>query len=382
MKKNVLLLAIAALTVSCSNEEIMEPMAQLPIGFSAATTHAAMMRSTLTDGNTLKNNSFEVYAFNAKDGNLFLGRKLKGQSDALDFSQGVEIAYQDNAWNYKKPEEKAYWPVDALNFYAFHPLSDPSMGYTVEVQSDQKQQLKYSVPTNPKGEKDILYAVAKKVTKDTNEGKVKLTFKHALSLITFKAKTELASMTVDIEDWKIHVISHNGTMTLPEDEAGTPTWLVGKKTPIDNENLMTKNMEKPIDGIGHSEAQSLGSKLYIPQTLKAWDTKKTINDVDVMAKEDSQTPDELKETYLSILCRIRQNGNLLWGKEGEYRRLYVPFGDTWEPGKRYVYTLVFGGGYDEYGKSVLKPLEIEADVEDMEDALQDVETSVGLGKQN
>lgn len=116
MKKNVLLLAIAALTVSCSNEEIMEPMAQLPIGFSAATTHAAMMRSTLTDGNTLKNNSFEVYAFNAKDGNLFLGRKLKGQSDALDFSQGVEIAYQDNAWNYKKPEEKAYWPVDALNF--------------------------------------------------------------------------------------------------------------------------------------------------------------------------------------------------------------------------------------------------------------------------
>lgn len=73
---------------------------------------------------------------------------------------------------------------------------------------------------------------------------------------------------------------------------------------------------------------------------------------------------------------------MLWGKEGEYRRLYVPFGDTWEPGKRYVYTLVFGGGYDEYGKSVLKPLEIEADVEDMEDALQDVETSVGLGKQN
>lgn len=36
------------------------------------------------------------------------------------------------------------------------------MGYTVEVQSDQKQQLKYSVPTNPKGEKDILYAVAKR----------------------------------------------------------------------------------------------------------------------------------------------------------------------------------------------------------------------------
>ena len=71
MKKNVLLLAIAALTVSCSNEEIMEPMAQLPIGFSAATTHAAMMRSTLTDGNTLKNNSFEVYASTQRTATCF-----------------------------------------------------------------------------------------------------------------------------------------------------------------------------------------------------------------------------------------------------------------------------------------------------------------------
>lgn len=141
-------------------------------------------------------------------------------------------------------------------------------------------------------------------------------------------------------------------------------------------------MTEAKDGIGNGEPQTLGSKLYIPQTLKAWDTKKTINDVDVMAKDDSKTPDEEKETYLSILCRIRQNGNLLWGNEGEYRRLYVPFGDTWEPGKRYVYTLVFGGGYDEYGNPILKPLEIDAEVDDMEDTPKDVETSVGLGKKD
>lgn len=45
MKKNVLLLAIAALTVSCSNEEIMEPMAQLPIGFSAASEQKVLKNS-------------------------------------------------------------------------------------------------------------------------------------------------------------------------------------------------------------------------------------------------------------------------------------------------------------------------------------------------
>lgn len=380
MKKNVLLLAIAALTVSCTNEEIVEPKAQMPIGFNALTTQPILTRSSLTTTDSLKKESFEVYAFNAKDGKLFMGHKLVENLNTYDFSQGVEISYKDNAWNYTNPNDKAYWPVDALNFYAFHPKSDPSMGYTIEVQSDQTQQLNYAVPTTQNGEKDILYAVAKNVTKDTHNGKVKLTFKHALSLVTFKAKTELESMTVDIEDWKIHVISSAGTMKLPTEENEKPVWTPGCKTLIDN--LDTNFMTEAKDGIGNGEPQTLGSKLYIPQTLKAWDTKKTINEVDVMAKEDSKTPEEEKETYLSILCRIRQNGNLLWGNEGDYRRLYVPFGDTWEPGKRYVYTLVFGGGYDEYGNPVLKPLEIDAEVADMEDTPKDVETSVGLGKKD
>lgn len=377
MKKNVLLMAIAALTVSCSNEEIMEPMAQPSIGFNAATTNAEMMRSTLTNGNTLKKSSFEVYAFNAKDGKLFMGKKLK-EENVMGFSQGVEISFRDNAWQYKNAEDKAYWPIDALNFYAFHPLSDPSAGYTVEVTSDGKQQVQYAVPTNPKFEKDILYAVAKNVTKDTNGGKVKLNFKHALSLVTFKAKTKLASMTVDIEDWKIHVIASWGMMTLPANAEDAPTWTVGKKTQIDNENEVTKNMETPIDNIGSDKAQSLGSKLYLPQTLKAWDTNKTINDVNTMAK-NSGTPEEDKETYLSVICKIKQNGHLLWGEENKYVRLFVPFGDTWEPGKRYIYTLVFGGGYDDNGRPILKPLEIEADVTDMEDAKKEVETDMGLG---
>lgn len=378
MNKNLILMALAALSVSCSNEEIVEQKAQMPIGFRANTANVVMKTSTLVDGSSLKNNPFEVYAFNAKDNKLFMGRTLKKDGE-MGFSTGVEISYQGSEWKYTKPEEQAYWPVDALDFYAFQPLSDPAAGYTVEVVSNNKQQVSYAVPTNQKFEKDILYAVAKNVTKDSNGGKVKLNFKHALSLVSFKAKTALESMTVDIEDWKIHVISPSGTMTLPADAQTAPVWQVGKKAQIDNEHEATKNMDRPIDNIGNAEAVSLGSKLYLPQTLKPWDTKISINEVNVMAGENSKTPEEEKQSYLSILCKIKQNGNLLWGEENKYVRLFVPFGDTWEPGKKYIYTLIFGGGYNDQGQPILKPLVIEADVENMQDAEKEVETTVGTG---
>ena len=45
--------------------------------------------------------------------------------------------------------------------------------------------------------------------------------------------------------------------------------------------------------------------------------------------------------------------------------MYVPFGADWEPGKRYVYTLIFGSGYKNTGEPILiRPIAFEADIED------------------
>ena len=46
----------------------------------------------------------------------------------------------------------------------------------------------------------------------------------------------------------------------------------------------------------------------------------------------------------------------------------MPFGASWQPGNRYVYTLIFGGGYDENGNPILTPINFEADVEGWTDA--------------
>ena len=42
------------------------------------------------------------------------------------------------------------------------------------------------------------------------------------------------------------------------------------------------------------------------------------------------------------------------------------------PGKRYVYTLRFGGGYDENGNAILVPVNSAAEAEEWEDETLDV----------
>lgn len=67
---------------------------------------------------------------------------------------------------------------------------------------------------------------------------------------------------------------------------------------------------------------------------------------------------------MSIECKIKIDGFYKLGSDTEYKTLYVPFDADWQPGKRYVYTLVFGGGYDAEGNTILQPINFEPSVED------------------
>lgn len=91
----------------------------------------------------------------------------------------------------------------------------------------------------------------------------------------------------------------------------------------------------------------------IPQELKKWDTSHNIT-----------TANTNKEGYLSIECKIKIDGFYKLGSDTEYKTLYVPFGANWKPGVRYVYTLVFGGGYDADGNTILQPINFEPSVEE------------------
>mgnify|MGYP002577641594 CR=1 FL=1 len=211
-----------------------------------------------------------------------------------------------------------------------------------------------------------MYAVAKGQTKSS--GKVKLSFKHILSQIAFQAKTNDPKLVVEIKEIKLFNMKYTGYFDIPTENTAP-----------------TRSNWRPNDpGSGHSHTVITGAKitvnsttdvadissknkpmLVIPQQLTAWNTNTTT----AKTKEDA---DKDKEGYLGISCKIKVNGvDYKIGDEDKnpdgYGYIWVPFGDTWEPGKRYVYTLIFGGGYTDQGKPILTPINFTADTEDWKD---------------
>ena len=365
-KSTVMLWAIfGALLMGCSDEEIanVETSSRNAIGFNVL-SNAAETRATPTTPSNLTSTDFDVFAFTA-DGTAFMGKV------DTDFEHdGVKIVYKDGKWDYDDAGDLRYWPSEALDFYAFNPgtvSEDMMMNYMWEA-SGTVQKISYTCideyGAGTHANYDVMYAIAKGQTKATNNGVVKFNFKHILSQVVFKAKTQYANMQVDIRDIKIHNIKLGGIFTLPAAAGETGSW---SSHDLTFANAFTVVKDKSITVEDNTAATDISTNtpmLNIPQELTAW----TVSG----ASKTKQEADAAKQCYLEISCKIRQSGVYLLGSASEYKTIYVPFGVIWEPGKRHIYTLIFGGGYDDQGEAVLKPIEFDAETTGWVDANIDV----------
>ena len=353
------------LLMGCSDEEIanVETSSRNAIGFNVL-SNAAETRATPTTNTNLKNTDFDVFAFTA-DGTAFMGK-----NDTEFEHDGVKIVYKNGKWDYDNASDLRYWPTEALDFYAFNPgtvSEDMMVFYSWEATKDV-QKISYTCMdeygAGTHANYDVMYAMAKGQTKDMNNGIVKFNFKHILSQVVFKAKTEYANMEVDIKDIKIYNIKFSGTFTLPKTDEETGSWSSPDLTHsfpytvVQNTNITVKGND-PVTNITTDTPM-----LNIPQELTAW----TVSG----ASKTKKGADDAKQCYLEIACKIRQSGAYLLGSASEYKTIYVPFGDTWEQGKRYIYTLIFGGGYDDQGEAVLNPIQFDAETTGWVDADKDV----------
>lgn len=375
MKKNLFMTAaaIAALLTGCSTDEEIaniKTSAKNAIGFNIVSNGAETKATIYNNGST--NFDFDVFAFDGS-GNYFMGEAdelnfgylLNEDHSAISKHCGVQIYHDGGKWEYKNPSELAYWPAaGSLDFYAVSPTKLDAYqyigAYTWSIKSNQ-QTISYRTTnefqTNIK-DLDVMYAVAKGQTKDTKNGAVQLNFKHILSQVLFKAKVQYESMTVTIKEMKIHNLALGGVFTFPsaDVEPTLTNWTSTKThltTTIKNSNttnVVANSVNTPVDIIGKNNPM-----LVIPQTLTAWDTS--------ISKEDADKDENSYQSYLEVGCKIEQNGATAY--EGT---LYIPFGTEWQPGKRYTYTLIFGGGYDDQGKPILTPITFEPSVENWVDA--------------
>ena len=367
-KSTVMLWAIfGALLMGCSDEEIanVETSSRNAIGFNVL-SNAAETRAIPTTPDNLTSTDFDVFAFTT-DGTAFMGKV------DTDFEHdGVKIVYKDGKWDYDDANDLRYWPSEALDFYAFNPgtvSEDMMVFYSWEATKDV-QKISYTCMDEygsgtTHANYDVMYAMAKGQTKDMNNGIVKFNFKHILSQVVFKAKTQYDNMQVDIDMIKIHNFKFAGAFTLPATAEETGSWS-SSDLAFPHAFTVVKNANITVNS--NTEATDITTNtpmLNIPQELTAWKVSET-------ATKSKLEADNAKQCYLEIACKIRQSGAYLLGSASEYKTIYVPFGDTWVAGKRHIYTLIFGGGYDDQGEAVLNPIQFDAETTGWVDADKDV----------
>lgn len=380
MKKVIFGTALAsmALLSACSSDNELANVgttANNAIGFHVVGNKAETRATPITPSN-IKTTDFNVFAYknnNGADGEIFMG------DNGLDHGlNGVTIKYANDKWDYANPADLHYWPKDgSLNFYAVSPatITEGVTTYSWDIQKATKT-ITYICfdeynRTDGKGNPDVMYAIKKDQTQSTQAGKVNLIFQHILSQVVFQAKTVNSDMEVYIKEIKIKNFKLGGTFTIPTDGSSPSqsSWSsMGEVFKFQPFTVIKKTDADPIKITG-TEATEISNDtpmLFAPQSLTGWDVAqhKTTDDADTNG-----------ESYLIINCKIKQKNDYLHGKETQYEDLFVPFGTSWEPGKRYIYTLIFGGGYNAQGQAILQPINFKAEVGKWVDAATTIDVT-------
>ena len=358
---------VATVFASCSNEEELanvgksESNAIRFVGISGLSD----TRTTPIGTHNLTSTNFDVMAFMSSDNALFMGGKhVSGASD-----HGVKIVYKTSAWDYDDPDKVAYWPTSGdVDFYAVSPAITDDLvlqGFAYDMTSAAKT-ISYTTVDeyNSKGTNhDVMYAVTKGRNKENNGiMPVQMNFKHILSQVVFKAKTTSSILEVDVKSVKIHNFVLSGTFTLPAGEPAMSDWKLSPAAKgaytvkLNAANVKTKNAVVELSDMN-------SPLIMIPQKLTKWSTS-------TGAAVSIHEADNAIESYLEISMKLKQNDSYLIGSATEYKTVYVPFDNAtgWEPGKRYIYTLIFGGGYDDQGEPILSPITFNAATADWVDA--------------
>lgn len=362
--------AVATVFASCSNEE---ELANVGKSESNAIRFAGISglsdtRATPINTANLTTTNFEVMAFMSADNALFMGGKhVTGASD-----HGVKIVYKTSAWDYDDPDKVAYWPTSGdVDFYAVSPAMTDDLfhhGFAYDMTSAAKT-ITYatadeynSTVTNH----DVMYAVTKGRNKVNNGATaVQMNFKHILSQVVFKAKTASSILEVDVKSVKIHNFVHSGTFTLPADEPAMSNWSTSTDEAVSIATVKLNAANVKTNKTVAVDLSDMASPLMmIPQKLTKWST------YSAGAAVSKLEADNKKECYLEISMKLKQNDSYLIGSAAAYTTVYVPFDNAtgWEPGKRYIYTLIFGGGYDDQGEPILSPIKFEAATADWANA--------------
>ena len=304
MKKTKLMIALlAGLTLgACSNDNDeltpqpkQEPLFPLTIEVTEnpmtqdGEEGSDATRSDITTGTTF--NSFNM---------SYVDLTTPGKGGPIEASKS-----ETGKWS-----SEGSWPYSArtndymVNWYAytggtFHPTGDES--------ASSEPYINFSVDETVDNQKDLLVATTAKKWSECN-GNLSFAFDHVCSALRFwvKKSTNLNDKTVSVSSIVLKNVIKNGKYYY-----GTDSWTLGTESTDITDFTLYSGSPQTLGSTDYT-AMDGGTPCYlflVPQTLTPWSPTGTLGN-----------------TYLEVTCSI--NG-------GASQTAYVPFGTSFEKGKKY-----------------------------------------------
>lgn len=380
--RKIFIAALAAVAmVSCAKDEAVEINKGEAIGFAATT--GRVTRAATIDGIT-EFDQFRVWGFHKAD--------ATAAETAL--MTNIAVTKAKSGWFYG--DDYYFWPsVGTCDFYGIYPTTDDVATSPITVDMANKT-VSYDIYTGNYGDwnpTDWVYAVnVGEVRQDT---KVPMNFRHAMSQIVFQVKNTNKNLKVTIPAGTIDLfcVSQKGVYTLPSEDTaieanyadrvmgswdvadldeghGCYTWANINGTVLDDVNTECLVADFMAED---------GAMITVPQAVAAYDNVNDPNNDDMQA-------------YFRMKVLIEQEETEIWpgyngtssNEEVEKGKAYwvaIPISATWDEGKKYTYTFIFGdgagivppgtpvppGGEIEPGDPILAPIDFTVTIDDIVD---------------
>lgn len=344
------MLALAALA-SCSKDEVVQ-LNQDEIRYNVVAENTTKAAAVYCNNNKIT--TFNVWA---KVGNV---NYIGGSGDV--------VTSPDNGTTWTS-NIKRYWPDGDVDFYAVAGMANNTITWAPGTVTPAS--FTYTVLGDVADQEDVLYAyeqAEKPVNTATTTGTVNLNFRHALSQVVFNAKNQHPNLYIEISEVQVCGLTNSGTFNYPSSETTTnnsdaenphvavPSYPAAASVGSWNVSTVDANKDKSYSVV-ISPAAMLNPKTTaedVTADLTAvYDDGKEFSTKAMLLLPQSQTAyDGSTGTFFKIKCKIFNVADntvdassyvktqLFGGVNGDYA--YIPFSFTWEPGKKYIYTFVFG----------------------------------------
>lgn len=358
--KKFLFFAVTAMSLAaCSKDVAIQTSKSDDINFNVVlgkATKATETNKTVLDAS----NGFYAYAYRGEgESNKYFGPVV--------FKKDTDDKYHPTDGNsYQYPDKSS-----TLYFYSYYPeITAANYGSdAVFSAATARPRIKDISPNSDiTAQQDIIIA-NNSGTHSTST--VALNFKHILSQIDIKVKNSNTTYVYTVKGVRINGVLNKASFIYPEKEIASASTLTLSTddnydyNSADYQDL--SNIEKYDHSYGTTDQHvangtavsvvagttetGVGTFMLLPQNLHAWDVKNAPADT----QWDDDAYKDYRGAYIAVLLEIKDaTGAVLYPTDTQNTGwVAVPIGNdnaadaTWEPGKKYTYTLDFskGGGW-------------------------------------